>query len=224
MVRGYFFASRKVRYNNVSEEQIMKKRKTVKILELLCCILPTVFWGLVLFSFEEKFLAITTLLCALIHESGHLICIFLTRGRNLSLKGVINGFRITTQGVRSYDEEILIYLSGPLTNILAFGICLIMSFTISDEFMTIGIINLATALSNLIPIRGYDGYGAIRAFIKKQGQSNVALNALSGISSALTFIFCLFSLYLIDRYGGGYWIFAVFFVSMLKELKVGLGE
>lgn len=204
--------------------KINVRLKTVKILELLCCVLPAVFWGLILFGFEEKSLAITTLLCALIHELGHFVCIILTGGTDFSLRSVINGLRIKPRGVRSYDEEILIYLSGPFANIFAFALCIIMSITIDKAFMTAAVINLATALSNLMPIRGYDGYGAIRAMIKKQELPERALIALSCFSSALIFAFCIFSLYLIDRYGGGYWIFAVFFVSMIKELKESLGE
>lgn len=202
----------------------MKRIKLNKIIDIIGCVLPTFFWGLILFSFEEKYLAITTLLCALIHELGHLTCIFFAKGKGVSLRGTLNGFRIRSRGIHSYDQEVLIYLSGPMTNLLAFFVCLIMSFIIGTDFMTSAIINLATALSNLMPIRGYDGYGAIRACIKKWELPEGALNTLSCISSALTFAFCIFSLYLIDRYSEGYWIFAIFFLSMLKEVEAGLGE
>lgn len=202
----------------------MGKKRFIKFLDILCSILPTLFWVLVLFAFEEKFLAIITLLCALIHECGHLICIILIQKGDFTFRSVINGFRIRAHGVRSYDEEIIIYLSGPIANVFAFFICFFMAITINTVFITTAIVNLVTALSNLIPIRGYDGYGAIRAAIKKRGVHDGALKILATVSSALIFTFCVFSLYLIDRYSGGYWIFAVFFVSMIKELKVGLGE
>ena len=200
-----------------------KARKVVKTLEFVCSILPMAFWMLILFSFEEFFLAINTLLCALIHELGHLICIFCI-SRNFHIRSVINGFRIKPQSIRSYDEEILIYLSGPLANVSAFVVFTLLSILVNSSLAIFAIINLATAISNLLPIKGYDGYGTIRAIINKREHNEGKLKALSILSSALIFAFCVFSLYLIDRYGGGYWIFAVFFISMLKEIKEGLEE
>ena len=198
------------------------KSNIKQIAESFCCALYTVFWILVLFSFEQPELAITTLICALIHEAGHLVCIISLGKNDFKFKGAVNGFRIRPKGLHSYNEEILIYLSGPFANIFALLVCLILTFFTDKNFMTIGIINLVTALSNLLPIKGYDGYGAIRAFMKKRELSQIALRTLSCISSTLIFSFCIFSLYLIDRYNGGYWIFAVFFVSMVKEFKEGL--
>ena len=202
--------------------KLKSKFKKIQIIESFCRALSTVFWILILFSFEQPELAITTLICALIHELGHLVCIILLSKEGFKFRGVVNGFRIRPKGMRSYDEQILIYLSGPFANIFALFVCLILSFFTGMNFMMIGIINLVTALSNLLPIKGYDGYGALQAFMKKCELSEVALRGLSYLSSALIFSLCIFSLYLIDRHNGGYWIFAVFFVSMLKEFQEGL--
>ena len=114
----------------------------------------------------------------------------------------------------------MIYLSGPFADLLTFTLCAFLG----ERLITLGLINLITAISNLLPIRGYDGYGAIITMLKKRELPHSALKLISGLSSALIFTFCVFSLYLIDRYAGGYWIFAVFFVSMIKEIDVGLKE
>lgn len=200
------------------------KAKCLNFLRLLSGILPMIFWGLVLFSFEEYFLAWSTIFCAVIHESGHIIAIILTSDTAFSLRGVINGFRIKTEKIKSYDEEALIYLCGPIANLVAFAICFILSRFYDVAFAAIGTINLLTALSNLMPINGYDGYGFISAMIKKYELPSCALKLISAFSSAMIFCFCLFSLYLIDRYAEGYWIFAVFFVAMVKEIDAGLKE
>ena len=204
--------------------RIKKGVKIIKVLEIISSILPMLFWGLVLFSFEEEFLAINTVLSALIHELGHIICITLISEKDVTIKSVINGFRIKNKRVKSYGEELIIYLSGSLANLFVFLICLVLSQKTDQRLMNIGMVNLATALSNLMPIKGYDGYGAIRALIKKNEYPPAALRGLSVFSSYLIFIFCIFSLDLIDRYAGGYWIFAVFFVSMIKEMDAGLKE
>ena len=206
----------------------MEKRRwrsiIVNILEMACSILPSVFWGLILFGFEEASMAVTTLLCALIHELGHIVCILALSKKSFGFRSVISGFRISTPGIRSYNEEILTYLSGPLANIFAFVISVILSFLGESFFLTIAIINLATALSNLLPIKGYDGYGAIIAFMKMMEMRESVFKGLSYLSASLIFGLCIFSIYLIDRYGGGYWIFAVFFISMLKEIRERLDE
>ena len=202
--------------------RIHKRTNFLNYLERLCDFLPMLFWVLILFSFEEVFLAITSLICALIHELGHMVCIILTRKGNFSFRSVVNGFRIKPRGVRSYKEEILIYLSGPLANVFAFIVCAIMSIALDKAFATAAIINLATALSNLLPIRGYDGYGAIQAFINDRELPCSVWHTVCCLSTSMIFIFCILSLYFIDRSDGGYWIFAVFFVSMIKEVKEGL--
>lgn len=201
-----------------------KKRRFEVLINSFCQIFYAVFWIFLIFGFEEKTLAITTCLCALIHEMGHALCIVFTRATNLNLKSTFNGLRFKHQGIGSYDEELLIYLCGPLANILTFFICAIFSLLFHQNYMTIGIINLATAISNLIPIKGNDGYGAILTIIKKRELHVTYFRFLSCISSALIFIFCILSLYLIDRHGGGYWIFFVFFVSMLREINDSLKE
>ena len=202
----------------------INRAKMLRFFQLISNLLPMLFWGLVLFSFEELFLAVTTLFSALIHELGHIICITLTGESSFSLRGVINGFRIKAKKIKSYGEETLIYLAGPFANLIVFLVCYVLSGNVSEKLITIGTVNLVTAISNLMPIRGYDGYGALRALIKKYEFPSQALRILSIFSSAMIFCFSLFSLYLIDRYAEGYWIFAVFFVSMVKEIDMGLKE
>lgn len=204
----------------------MARQKTVfiKIIELLCSLLPALFWGLMIFGFEEASAATATLISALIHECGHIAFIVLTNKSGFSFKGVLSGFRIKARAPLSYDEEIGRYLAGPLANILTFVITVFLGKIAGDFFITLAAISLATAISNLLPIRGYDGYGVLRALMEKQEMGNRAAKALNRISSLLIFTLCILSLYLIDRYGGGYWIFAVFFISMIKEFKEGLGE
>lgn len=199
------------------------KRRILKAIEGLSSIMSMTFWALMLFSFEEIELAVVTLLCAIIHELGHVTCIVFM-GQQFKLRGVANGFRIKSNYVRSYDEEIMTYLSGPIANIFCSIILFVFSLLISSRFEIMAVINLATGLSNLLPIKGYDGYGALYAIIKKRDEWETAQELLNAFSSVLILSLCILSLYLIDRYDGGYWIFAVFFVSMVKEIKITLDK
>ena len=201
-----------------------RKNAFIKTIELLCSMLPALFWGLMIFGFEEVSTAIATLLSALIHECGHIAYILFIDKSGFGFKGVLSGFRIKAHAPISYDEEIGRYLAGPMANIITFVIAVLLGKIAGNFFVTLAAISLATAISNLLPIRGYDGYGIIRAIIEKREICSLAIKALGWVSSSLIFTLCILSLYLIDRHGGGYWIFAVFFISMIKEFAEGLGE
>lgn len=193
------------------------------LLNKACAILPIFFWLFLIFGFEAPMMAIITLCSALIHEMGHLICIMRIKKIRPSIRGVLSGFRIRIGDGMTYDEEILAYLSGPAINLFLFVLLSFLALILGELCFILAIINLATALSNLLPIEGYDGYGAIRAFIGKKEMGTGASRALTAISTSLIFILCIFSLYLIDRQGEGYWIFGIFFISMIKCIKKRIG-
>lgn len=186
--------------------------------------LPAFFWILLIFAFEEPWIGAMTLISALIHECGHLCYLWLfAKGRH-RLRAVENGLRIRSFGSLSYREERMTYLSGPLANLFIFLICILIRKEGDEYLLGFSIINLATALSNLMPIEGYDGYGVLRTLIEERERNHAYLRGLDALSTALIFILCIFSLYLIDRYGGGYWLFAVFFVSMIKRFDKNISR
>ncbi len=164
-------------------------------------------------------MAFSTIFAALIHELGHIMYLVFSSG-DVKLRGVLSGFRIRSQKELSYRQEFFLYISGPFVN-LALAALLWIASDVMGRSLAEGIIaNLITALSNLLPIEGYDGYGALRSVIRSlDGETMVFEGALRSLSFLLIFIFCIFSLYLIDRFGGGYWIFAIFFLSMVKKMS-----
>ena len=205
----------------------MKTKTTLGLvaegLRLVCALLPTLFWVLVIFGFEEPAPAVATLLTALIHEFGHIGYIWFSGGKALNIRGVLSGMRIGTSGLSSYKDKILTYLWGPMANFIASLIFLVLA-PLSSFFPLMAIMNIATALSNLLPIEEYDGYGIIKTYIEMKELGDWYLRALYALSSMLIFLLCILSLYLIDRYGRGYWIFAVYFFSMIKHFKKELKE
>lgn len=186
-------------------------------------LLPSLFWGLLIFGFSEGFVAVSTLASALIHEAGHLLYIFYQRKGIKSFRALPNGLRIKASKSMSYKQERMLYFCGPLSNIM---VALVLSFLPlkSEKMLIFLIINLATAISNLLPIEGYDGYGIIRSLLEEYNPHGPWIGLLRVVSCSLIFSFCLLSLYLIDRCGDGYWIFAVFFVSMIKQIDNGISR
>lgn len=190
----------------------------MKILNFLISILPPLFWGLIIFGFEEPYIAILSIISALIHECGHII--FMERAG--CMRGVLSGFRIKAASMVTYRQKILGYLGGPLANIIL-SVALI-PFLASQYLRMLAILNLATATSNLLPIEGYDGYGIIKTILESRECPSIAFSILSYVSGGLVLCFTLFSLYLMDRVGGGYWIFAIFFSFLVKIIDRGVSK
>lgn len=177
--------------------------------------LPVLFWITLILGFEEPRIATLTILSALVHESGHLIYLKLKLKANSNMRGVLSGFRIRPSETLSYREEAILYLSGPLANLCVAAALLPFQSEWARIFLAL---NVATALSNLLPIEGYDGYGALRAILEKGNPNGPGVRSLEVVSTAIIFSLCVLSIYFIDRFGTGYWIFAIFFASMLKQL------
>lgn len=194
------------------------------LINRICCVLPIFFWLFLIFGFEEPKMALMTITAAMLHELGHIGYMFLFLRQKPSIRGVMNGMKLRSASSLSYDEEIGLYLSGAMVNLFLFVTFSFAAPILKVDSWTFALINLATAFSNLLPIEGYDGYGTLMAIIRKKHECQPIEKALSRLSSALIFIFCIISLYFIDRQSGGYWIFAVFFVSMIKCIKKALGE
>ena len=179
-------------------------------------VLPLLFWVILIFGFDTPDIAILTILAALIHELGHLLAASLTK-RGGVLRSHLSGFRIgVTMG--SYTDQIILLAAGPLVNLAVFLLTLPHSGLANGYFLMIGYINLLSALSNLLPIEGYDGYGILMTLAEAKN-SHRAFRLLCIASFTLTLSLTLISLYIMLRYGGGYWIFGVFFVTLLTKIK-----
>ena len=170
-----------------------------------------------------------TILAALIHEGGHFLYMLYISESKVKVRSALSGFRMKMNSHITYKEEILLCFFGPGANLIISALFGLIPFFSAKVFPSLSpafvewcalfsLFNLATAFSNLLPIEGYDGYRMLRAYLEDKGRFTL-VKALERFSSALIFFLCLFSLYLIDRLGGGYWIFAVFFISMIKSIS-----
>ena len=143
------------------------------------------------------------------------------------LSAAINGFRIKT-GYLSYGEEALVALAGPLVNLLAAiggGIFILLSGIsrggggAADGAAVIAAVNLLTALSNLLPVRGYDGQKLLRAALSARASADLADTVCRAVSLFLICAGCFLSLYLMLRLSCGYWLCGIMTASLLSELS-----
>ena len=192
----------------------------MKFLLLLERSLLIVFWVLLIFGFDTPHTAILTILSALIHEIGHVICLLTIKSDGSYIPSPnISGFRIKIPGM-SYKSELLCALSGPVATLVAALICFLPLPMLDEAYIqTFAILNIMTMISNLLPIEEYDGYKILDAILGLTMKYNMrAQNSLYLISLIFSAAMCFLSLYVILKLGEGYWIFAVFFTVMLRAV------
>lgn len=194
------------------------RARIIEIAELLCgSILPIVFWISLIFGFDTAYVAILTLIAAVLHELGHIAAIHFLCTEDARLRGHSSGFRIRLSGALSYKSEIIVLLAGPLVNITVFLISLLMGNCLFGYIRILGFINLATGLSNLMPIEGYDGYGALCEIFRYLGHDEL-IKRLELFSFIFSICITFIALYFIDRFSEGYWIFGLFFFMTVSKL------
>ena len=90
-------------------------------------------------------------------------------------------------------------------------------FLSSNYVFAFALINLLTAISNLLLIKGYDGYRIVSGIISVRASADTAANVMESLSLTFSAIAVFISLFLMMRIGEGYWLFAIFFTVLLKE-------
>ena len=191
----------------------------MKILQKLSDkVLPTLFWVCIMLAFDSPAICILTLSAAAIHEIGHILFAVLIKRGDISLpRATLFGLKIDTGRLLSYKEEAIIAAGGPLVNLGVFLLSLPF-FSLNEYVSLVGMINLFTAVTNLLPMRGYDGGRIIRAVLL----SRYNIGIVDTVSSILTLLtaasLSVISLIVIMLVGEGYWIFAFFFSVLLSEI------
>ena len=186
-----------------------KSKCVAKTFDKLTRLLPFLFWTALIFGFDEPFIAILTIICAILHEGAHVIVASILGGAYVTPRLI--GFGMKPKKHISYNEELLIASAGPAANLIAFSIFTLPFF--SGEYLNFfAFINLLTALSNLIPIKDNDGYRiltcAFEVFEKPRG-----LVFIRVFSTVMLFLLCLVSLFAVSRLNTGY--FAAFTLIFL---------
>jgi hypothetical protein len=183
--------------------------------------LTAILWLLIIYGFDEPYVAGLTIISALIHEGGHLLSFFLLSLGKIGFSGRLSGPRLTGVGVTSYKEDILIFASGPLMNIAAAALSLpFLRISGGTGYIrSFAVMNIATAISNLLPTSGRDGYGIIEALIAERNLGDGAHRVLRAVSILLSSLGCILALYFMQRIGESFWIFFVFYFSVLSELS-----
>ncbi|MBE6635726.1 MAG: hypothetical protein E7617_05980 [Ruminococcaceae bacterium] len=194
------------------------KKPIHKSLSYLLDTVPIFFWISIVLAFELPYVAVLSLISAVIHEAGHICAAYHICGGSVLRSGFF-GMRLYTKRSMSYKDEIIIAAAGPMAN--AVTALLLLPFAsmggayISDFFL----LNIGTAISNLLPIEGYDGYRITENALLLFRKDISCSSKLGYVSLFLNVAVCFLTLYLMVKVDGGYWIYLVFIVSMVKGIK-----
>ena len=185
--------------------------------KFLFLIFPFLVWCIFVFAMDTPYVAIATLISAFIHELGHEVAFLLIKKKSSLPRPRLFGFGIYyVRDNISYKEEIFLAVMGPLFNLIGIVIGgLVLGFgTDACEIFTV--VNVATCISNLLPVKGYDGHKIAVCTARLFTSSDTPIRAIDGFSYFLITVLCFISLYLIGKIGEGFWIFFVFFSSLLS--------
>ena len=170
-----------------------------------------------IFAFDNISTVILTLCAAALHEIGHLTVAMIIK-KNGGFKGSYFGLRISIYDFLTYREEIFIAAAGPFANFLVL-IALFPYMKSNEYIMIFGVINLMTGLSNLLPIKSFDGNRILFSILNLICEYEKAYRICEIISFATLITLCFFSLYLISKLNTGYLIFFIFFSYFLKSIQ-----
>ena len=189
-----------------------------RFLRFVSGFLPSLFWILIIFGFDESPIALITILAAVIHELGHIIYLKKHTNTKTEIRSTFNGFRIKQNYLASYKSDALLYAAGPFFNIISALVIFIVPIPL--EFRKLFcIISVATALSNLLPIKGYDGYGIIRSLALKSNKNKKIQQMLDKTSFSLVVFLTFLSLYIVTRIGASHWMACLFMLLLIREVS-----
>lgn len=118
------------------------------------------FAAVVTFSLilDESGICAVALLCCIVHEAGHIICLLIMGEQPKLVELSFYGIKLERSVMPSIGgiDEIIVYASGPAVNLI-FSAILFIAGNALQGMKTAAIISLCVGLFNLIPCRPLDG-------------------------------------------------------------------
>ena len=178
----------------------------------------SVYFALLLtlvFALSPQGYAPTGLVCCLLHETGHLICMKIA---GCKIKGVtfgVYGMRIDSDAPLSFKKEALVALGGPATNIFL----AVIGFALGNRMFAVA--NCVIAVFNLLPVDSTDGYSALKSLLCIRFEAQKIKATLNIISAAFLFLMYCFGFLLLFKSGYNFSALAVSIYLTVKFLFQG---
>ena len=142
---------------------------------------------------------------AILHELGHLISAKILGIRIYAIEINVLGARITLDHNCSYSDEFIISLCGPLVNLVCSVVTLkfIHIFDSSSYLKLFFLSSSSLFLTNVLPIKSFDGGRMLEAFFLSFGREGCARQILKGSSFLFLFLLWAIAVYFLLRANDG---------------------
>lgn len=184
----------------------------LKISIFTLIVLSAMFYG------DFSVYTLLVLLCAAFHEAGHLFAMKLTKCNISQILICPFGAEIKTNtNILSYVQESIIYLSGPLFNLL-FAVISFVLFLISKSppLLFLCFSNFALFFVNILPIKNLDGGKTLECILSSKDKNGLLTTekVCELFSCVGIFVLTLVSLYIlhITQYNFSLLIFCAYLI------------
>lgn len=189
-----------------------------KIQKGLCAL----FLVLLLLAFNAPVIASMIVLCIVLHEFGHALALSLLGRAQDRIRIDPRGLVMPYRGTLSYREEMLVCAAGPLMNLACALSCLFLLPLGSSFFLTLAVLHLLYAFSNLLPLPSNDGEKLLCSALALRFGERVCERVCYVVAFVLRTLFLFTSLFLMLTLNAAYHLFFAFFLSWLPMLGNGL--
>lgn len=151
---------------------------------------------------DESGVGAIALLCCIIHEAGHIICLLISGEKpkkiELSFYGIkLERFPMAGQNTVS---DLLVYISGPAANFIFSAVIFLVS-NIFESLRVAAIISLCIGIFNLIPCRPLDGGNILYTIFCRNTKCKTAERICIAVTVATLIPMAVGGIYLLTRNG-----------------------
>lgn len=150
---------------------------------------------------DESGVSSAALLCCIVHETGHLLCLAAMGERPRLIELSFYGIKLERASVSSSRAgEALLYACGPAANLIFSALLFVLSDT-REFFRLCALISLGTGMLNMLPCVPLDGGNLLFTLLSGSVEYERA-ERISFIVSAATLVpFCVFGITLMIKEG-----------------------
>lgn len=151
---------------------------------------------------DESGVGAIALLCCIIHEAGHIICLLILGEKPKKIELSFYGIKLERFPMYAQDTagDLTVYVSGPAANLL-FSAAV---FLLSNFFVTLriaAIISLCIGIFNLIPCRPLDGGNILYTVLCRNTKHKTADKICLAVTIAVLIPMAVAGIFLLTRNG-----------------------
>lgn len=135
---------------------------------------------------DESGVGAIALLCCIIHEAGHIICLLILGEKPKKIELSFYGIKLERYPMSGQNTagELAIYISGPGANLI-FSAMLFLLSNIYESLREAAIISLGIGVFNLIPCKPLDGGNIMYIFLCRNTKQKTAERICLAVSAAV---------------------------------------